>query len=109
MEAPIGKVYPYKPTPGYPCSMEIHKYLLGNEMPIIEGIANLDKITKSRVYYIGLPIRTKGMDSSRIRAIVLEEKWKPEDPRQPTIIIRRSDMWRREKENVWVRFTGLRI
>ncbi len=74
LEAPIGEGYPYKPTPGYPCSMETHKYLLGNGIPIIEGITNLDKVKKSRVYYIGLPIMTKGMDSSWIRAIVLEEK-----------------------------------
>jgi len=74
LEAPIGEGYPYKPTPGYPCSMVTHIQLLGNNIPIIEGITNLDMIRKSRVFYIGLPLMTRGMDSSWIRAIVLEEK-----------------------------------
>jgi len=74
LEAPVGKGYPYKETPGYPCSMATHQHLLTNDIPIIEGIRNLDKIKKNRAFYIGLPIMTKGMDSSWIRAIVLEEK-----------------------------------
>lgn len=74
LEAPVGKGYPYEPTPGYPCSMETHKNILGNDIPIIEGLANLDQIKKNRVFYIGLPLMTIGMDSSWVRAIVLEEK-----------------------------------
>lgn len=42
-------------------------------IPLIEGI-NLQGITKKRVFYIGLPLRIVGLDSSWIRAIALEER-----------------------------------
>ena len=53
-------------------SMATHNNLLGNEIPLIEGLVNLDKVQKERVFYIGLPLRVKGLDSSWIRAVVLE-------------------------------------
>ena len=55
-----------------PGSMATHNNLLGNDIPIIEGLINLNKISKERVFYIGLPLRVAGLDSSWIRAIVLE-------------------------------------
>ena len=56
-----------------PNSMATHDNLLKNDIPIIEGLVNLDKINRERVFYIGLPLRVYGLDSSWIRAIVLEE------------------------------------
>jgi len=55
-------------------SMATHGNLLKNDIPIIEGLASLDTIRKERVFYIGLPLRIFGLDSSWIRAIALEER-----------------------------------
>ncbi|MFQ6095430.1 MAG: cyclase family protein [Candidatus Bathyarchaeia archaeon] len=54
--------------------MATHGNLLRNGIPIIEGLANLNAIKKDRVFYIGLPLRVHGLDSSWIRAIALEER-----------------------------------
>lgn len=53
-------------------SMATHKNLLGNDIPLIEGLVNLEKVQRERVFYIGLPLRVFGLDSSWIRAVVLE-------------------------------------
>ena len=53
-------------------SMATHTNLLRNDIPIIEGLVNLEKIKKNRVLYIGLPLRVVSLDSSWIRAIALE-------------------------------------
>lgn len=53
---------------------EAHNPLLKNDIPIIEGLVNLDKIGKDRVFYIGLPLRWYGLDACAIRAVALEEK-----------------------------------
>jgi len=53
-------------------SMATHNNLLGNDIPLIEGLVNLEKVKKERVFYIGLPLRVAGLDSSWIRAIALE-------------------------------------
>lgn len=53
---------------------ESHNSLLQNDIPLIEGLVNLDKIRKERVFYIGLPLKWYGLDACAIRAIALEEK-----------------------------------
>ena len=53
-------------------SMATHNNLLRNDIPLIEGLVNLDKIEKERVFYIGLPLRVASLDSSWIRAVALE-------------------------------------
>jgi len=53
-------------------SMATHVNMLENGIPIIEGLVNLDKIGTERVFYIGLPLRVAGLDSSWIRAVALE-------------------------------------
>ena len=50
-----------------------HEHLLANDIPIIEGLANVDKIRKERFLFIGLPLRWRDMDSSWIRAVALDE------------------------------------
>jgi kynurenine formamidase len=50
-----------------------HNLLLKSDICLIEGLVNLDKIEKKRVFYIGLGLSWYGLDSSPIRAIVLEE------------------------------------
>ena len=57
-----------------PESMASHDTFLLNDIPIIEGLENLDRVNKERVFYIGLPIKIEKVDSSWTRAIVLEGK-----------------------------------
>ncbi len=57
-----------------PGSMASHETFLLNDIPIIEGLVNLDQISKKRVFYVGLPIRIKAVDSTWVRAIALEAK-----------------------------------
>lgn len=54
-------------------SVASHETLLAHDVPVIEGLVNLEKITRERVFYIGLPLRIDGLDSSWIRAVALEE------------------------------------
>jgi len=54
--------------------LSTHDNLLKNEIPIIEGLINLEKIKRERVFFIGLPLKVKGLDSSWIRAIALIPK-----------------------------------
>lgn len=53
-------------------STETHDSLLLNDIPIIEGLVNLDKLSHERIFFIGLPLKIKDIDSSWIRAIALE-------------------------------------
>ena len=57
-----------------PGSLESHEQFLVKGIPIIEGLTNLEQVKKDRVFYIGLPIRIAALDSSWVRAVVLEEK-----------------------------------
>jgi len=51
-----------------------HQLLLGNNIPIIECLHNMKQITKERAFFIGLPLMIHNIDSSWIRAVVLEEE-----------------------------------
>ena len=53
--------------------MFTHDNLLGNDIPIIEGLVNMDALPK-RFIFIGFPIKIQGLDSSWIRAVALVEK-----------------------------------
>ncbi len=57
-----------------PESMASHEQFLLNDIPIIEGLVNIDKLRKERVFYIGLPISISKIDSSWTRAVALEEE-----------------------------------
>ncbi|MCL5987266.1 MAG: cyclase family protein [Actinobacteria bacterium] len=48
---------------------QVHKKLLGNNIVIVEALANLDQIMSEKFFFIGLPLRIKGRDGSPIRAI----------------------------------------
>ena len=50
-----------------------HDVLLGNEVFIIEGIRNLDKISKERVFFIGMPWPLLGVGASPIWAVAIED------------------------------------
>lgn len=55
-------------------STTTHDRLLLNDIPIIEELLNLDELIRERVFFIGLPLKIRDIDSSWIRAIALEEK-----------------------------------
>ena len=52
---------------------EIHRILLGGDIIIVEGLANLDKISKQKVQLVALPLKIKDGDGAPCRAIVIEE------------------------------------
>jgi kynurenine formamidase len=45
-----------------------------HNIPIIEGLVNLDCIQKSRVFYIGTVLKWVGLDGCWLRALVLEDR-----------------------------------
>jgi arylformamidase len=49
-----------------------HEILLKNDVPLIENLTNLDKVTEPRVLVIALPLFIDGLDSSPVRAIAVE-------------------------------------
>lgn len=51
---------------------ETHKYLLGNDIPILENLTNLDKIAGERVFFVGLPLKIHRLDSSWVRAVAFD-------------------------------------
>jgi len=50
-----------------------HDQLLSNEIPLIEGLANLGELRKERFLFIGFPARMGGLESFPIRAVAIEE------------------------------------
>ncbi len=49
-----------------------HTAFLGKNIPIIEGVMLRD-VPEGRYFFIGLPLRLRGVDGSPLRAILLEE------------------------------------
>jgi len=56
-------------TPGH---LDCHLALLGNDIPFIENVGNLERLEKSRVFVCCLPIPVKGLESFPIRLIAFE-------------------------------------
>ncbi len=52
---------------------EIHRILLGGEIVIVEGLSNLEKITKAKVKMVAMPLKIKDGDGAPCRAVVIEE------------------------------------
>lgn len=50
-----------------------HKIILGQGIPIIEGLA-LKDIKEGRYEFVGLPLKFKGLEGSPMRAILIEEE-----------------------------------
>jgi kynurenine formamidase len=48
-----------------------HKILLGSEIPIIENLCNLDRLSQPRVRFICLPLKVKGGDGGPCRVVVI--------------------------------------
>jgi kynurenine formamidase len=49
----------------------VHKILLGEHIPIIEGLTNLEPLLGRRFQFIALPLKIAGVDGSPIRAIAI--------------------------------------
>jgi kynurenine formamidase len=52
--------------------MKFHIAMLGNDIPMIEGLCYLDQLRERRFFVIALPYRVAGSDSWPVRAIALE-------------------------------------
>ncbi len=52
---------------------EIHRILLAGDVIIVEGLANLDQVTKPVVSLIVLPLKLKQGDGAPCRAIIVED------------------------------------
>lgn len=53
---------------------KIHQILLGGNIIIIEGLCQLDQLSKTEVLLIALPLKIQGGDGAPTRVIALEEK-----------------------------------
>jgi len=51
----------------------VHQALLGAEIVIVEGLANLDTLRQKEVSFIALPLKLEGGDGSPVRAIAIED------------------------------------
>lgn len=50
----------------------IHKILLGGGVTIVEGLTNLDSLTREKVFFIALPLKVEACDGAPVRAIAIE-------------------------------------
>ncbi len=49
-----------------------HKTLLGNNIPIIEHLAYLDRLSKNRFFVVAVPWRVHGLDASPVSVVAFE-------------------------------------
>lgn len=61
------------PTPNAVDWMYVHHSLLGKEIIVVEGLANLEKIDKDEFTLISVPLKIIGRDGSPIRAVGIVE------------------------------------
>ena len=52
---------------------EIHTILMQNDVVIVEGLTNLDKISGNKVTLIAMPLKIEKGDGAQARVIVIEE------------------------------------
>lgn len=67
-------VYPENPElrPKHLKTYFTHDLMLSNEIPIIEALANLEKLKKPRFLFFGFPAKMGGLESFPIRAVAIE-------------------------------------
>ena len=53
-------------------AMRMHYELMTRDILVIERLANLSDLRERRSFFIGLPVRVRGLDSFPIRAIAIE-------------------------------------
>ena len=52
---------------------KIHEILLGGDIIIVEGITNLDSLSKEKITLVALPLKVKDGDGAPARVIAMEE------------------------------------
>ena len=70
-EKKVGLVGMDMPTPNCVDWKIIHEAFLGNNILIVEGLTNLDKINNEEFTFFALPLKFKGRDGSPVRAIAI--------------------------------------
>lgn len=58
--------------PRTPEHLECHLVLLGDDIPFIENLTNLDQLTSPRVFVCALPIPVHGLDAFPLRVVAFE-------------------------------------
>ncbi|HYB19314.1 MAG TPA: cyclase family protein [Thermodesulfobacteriota bacterium] len=69
-------VFPENPLINRPRDLNkyfTHDLMLSNGIPIIEGLANLEELKKSRFLFFGIPAKMGGLESFPIRAVAIED------------------------------------
>jgi len=56
-----------------PTERKMHEILLGHDIIIVEFLANLQELRRREFYFMALPQKVEGLDSSMVRAIAIEE------------------------------------
>ncbi|NPV54946.1 MAG: cyclase family protein [Firmicutes bacterium] len=59
---------------GKGAAREAHDVLLSKDVLLIEVLGNMNELRKKQCYFIALPLKIKGLDSSPVRAIAIEER-----------------------------------
>lgn len=62
--------------PGLDKEFNSHKILLGNNIPIIENLNNIDKILNKKFTFIALPLKLKDCSGAPIRAVAVMDEGK---------------------------------
>jgi len=53
---------------------EVHRILFEGNIVIVEGLAHLDKILRSEVEFVALPLKVAGGDGTPVRAVAVEQE-----------------------------------
>jgi len=70
----IGMIGMDVPTPNPVDFDPVHQALLGAEIVIVEGLANLCQIQASRFFFMAAPLKIVGRDGSPVRALAMLEE-----------------------------------
>jgi kynurenine formamidase len=70
-EKKVGLVGMDTPTPNCIDWKIVHETFLSNNILIVEGLTNLDKLNSEEFTFIALPLKFKGGDGSPVRAVAI--------------------------------------
>lgn len=70
-ERKIGMIGMDVPTPNPTDYDPVHKILLGAEIVIVEGLANLGNVGKDKFFFMAAPLKITGRDGSPVRALAM--------------------------------------
>ena len=68
-----GVLWDYAHKKSAPNNSPVKRQLLGANVPVAHPLVNIDKLSKERVFYFGLPLIMTKMEASFIRAVAFEE------------------------------------